>query len=44
MTNSLVVDMWITPEGYPHSHNLYYYHYLLGDQKTTTHMRTFLMS
>jgi hypothetical protein len=29
MTNSLVVDMWITPEGYPHPHNLYYYDYLL---------------
>jgi len=31
MTNSLVVDRWITPEGYPHPHNLYYYYcdYLL---------------
>jgi len=29
MTNSLVVDMWITPERYPHPHNLYYYDYLL---------------
>lgn len=31
MTNSMVVDRWITPEGYPHPHNLYYY--LLSDQK-----------
>jgi hypothetical protein len=29
MTKSLVVDRWITPEGYPHPHNLYYYDYLL---------------
>lgn len=29
MTKSLVVDMWITPEGYPHPHNLYYDDYLL---------------
>lgn len=29
MTNSMVVDRWITPEGYPHPHNLYYYGYLL---------------